>query len=91
MKFETKPLTLSQRVACNQASGQLTPDGKSVVIEMGIETYVRYMQYGLKSLNGVEVSPKNENFEDLVMKLSNDEIREIGDKIAEETNFPKKK
>jgi hypothetical protein len=89
MEFETKPLTLAQRVICNHINGQLTPDGKSVVIEMGIEKYINYCRYGLKSLGGVEIT--DANFESEMMKLGNDEIREIGDKIAEETNFPKKK
>ena len=58
-------------------------------IDLGIEIYVKYCEYGLKSLNGVEIT--KDNFESEIMKISNDQIREIGDKIAEETNFPKKK
>jgi hypothetical protein len=47
------------------------------------------LRYGLKSVNGVEVT--DANFEQIVQSLTNDEIEKISDKIAEETNFPKKK
>lgn len=88
MKFETKLLTLAQRVECNKNKGTIDKEG-NIIVDLGIDAYIKYCRYGLKSLNGIEIT--DENFESEIMKLTNDEIREIGDKIADETNFPKKK
>jgi len=89
MKYETKGLTLAQRVECNDLQVEFDPIRRTTITKDIFAHRVKYLKYGLKSLNGEEITEAN--FDQLVMTLSNDEIEEISDKIASETNFPKKK
>ncbi len=61
----------------------------SVIVKDLFAQRIKYLRYGLKTLNGVELT--KDNFDVEVNKLTNDEIQEISDKIAEETNLSKKK
>ena len=87
MKFETKPLTLAQRAECNDLV-RMEFDAKTgnVVTTKTFSVNLCYLRYGLKSINGVEVT--KDNFDAEVAKLKTDEIFEIGNYISEETNFP---
>jgi len=89
MKFETKPLNLSQRIELNDVTEYKTDGGKFVAISNTFKYQVTALRFGLKTLNGVEI--KDDNFDELANTLTNDEIKEIADQIAEESNFSKKK
>lgn len=89
MEFKTKPLTLSQRIECNDIETEMNPSQGTVIVRDVFKQRIKYLRYGLKSLNGIEIN--EENFDAEVNKLANDEIVEIADFIAEETNLSKKK
>ena len=87
MKFETKPLTLAQRTECNDLV-RMEFDSKTgnVVTTKTFSVNMAYLRYGLKTLNGVEIT--TDNFDAEVSKLTTDELFEIGNYISNETNFP---
>lgn len=89
INYETKPLTLEQRVECNDIKTEMNPEAGTVIVHDVFSQRVKYLRYGLKTLEGKEVT--KDNFDELAMTLSNDDITVISDKIAEETNFSKKK
>ena len=88
MKFETKPLSLSQRMDCNKVEMEVTPKG-TIITSAAFETQLKYLRYGLKTLDGIEVT--EESFDRAVMSLTNENIKKIADQVADETNFSKKK
>lgn len=79
IEYETKPLTLSQRAECND----LLAIGKT------FSFCVLNMRHGLARLGGAEID--RSNFDELVNKLSMDEIAEIGMEIFKANNFSDKK
>jgi len=87
--FTTKPLTLEQRIDANNLKNEINPVTGYVITKNLFAGRIRYLRYGLETLNGVEIT--EENFDTEVNKLTNDEITFISDYIAEETNFSKKK
>jgi hypothetical protein len=95
MKFETKPLTLAQRIELNnilEIETIYAIDGKTVkktIVKnmFGFQAYA--VQFGLKTLNGVEVTDQNR--EQIIHDLINTEIAKIADQVSDETNFSKKK
>ncbi len=90
MKFETKPLSLSQRIEMNNIMEVKTDGGSnSVTIKNTFGFQIYGVKAGLKSLNGVEITDKNRD--ELINGLDNDEIAAISDQVAQETNFSKKK
>ena len=90
MKYTTKPLTLKQRSECNDfVPVEMNPVQGTYTIKDAFKAMLRYLEYGLDTLNDIKIT--SENFDELVNQLSTDEIKEISDKIAEETNLTKKK
>ena len=89
MKFETKPLTLSERTECNDAPKFEVSGGGKVFAVKQFSNNLVYLKYGLKAVDGKEI--KNGNFDEIVNDLSTIEIIEISDYIADETNGSKKK
>ncbi len=89
LKFETKLLNLAQRIEVNDIECEMNVSTGSVIVRNMFAQRVKYLRYGLKSLNGIEIT--EDNFDEQVNKLTNDEIEEISGKIAEETNLSKKK
>ena len=87
--FETKPLTLQQRIEVNSIPTQIDRETNNLIIADMFRAQIKYLRYGLKSVNDVEVTEIN--FDEIVNKLTNDEITTISDMISEMTNFPKKK
>ena len=87
--FETRDLTLKERIDCNDVQTEFNPRSGTVSTRDTFAHRIKYLRYGLKSLNEVEITETN--FDGLVNQLTNDEIIKISDKIAEETNFTKKK
>lgn len=87
--FETKPLTLQQRIEVNSIPTQIDRETNNLIIADMFKAQIKYLRYGLKSVNDVEVTEIN--FDEIVNKLTNDEITTISDMISEMTNFPKKK
>ena len=92
MKFETKPLTLSERTECNDAPKFEVSGGGKVFAVKQFSNNLVYLKYGLKAVDGQEIkNGKNGNFDEIVNDLSTTEIIEISDYIADETNVSKKK
>lgn len=89
IKFETKQLTLEQRIDVNDIETEINPKSKTITVKDLFKQRIKYLKYGLKKLGDAEIDEKN--FDELVNKLSNDEIEIISNKIAEETNLTKKK
>ena len=89
MKYETKHLTLAERVECNDLKTEMNPTSGTVIVHDIFAQRIKYLKYGLKSVDGKEATA--ENIDELIMELSNDDINKISDKIADETNFSKKK
>ena len=89
MKFETKPLTLSERTECNDAPKFEVSGGGKVFAVKQFSNNLVLLEYGLKAVDGKEI--KNGNFDEIVNDLSTTEIIEISDYIADETNGSKKK
>ena len=58
----------------------------NVVTTKTFSVNMAYLKYGLKTLNGVEIT--KDNFDAEVSKLTTDELFEIGNYISTETNFP---
>ncbi len=88
LEFITKPITYEQRIDCNDMSTEFTPGGGVITRDIFAQR-AKYIKYGLKSLEGIEIT--EDNFKNKFMELSNDEITIISDQIANESNFPKKK
>ena len=88
MEFTTKPLSLSQRIELNNILEYRVEKAGTVILNM-FEYQAKAAVMGLKTLNSVEVTPKN--VDQLVNDLDNDEIKEISDQVTEEANFSKKK
>lgn len=87
--FETKPMTWVQRTEVNDIETEMNPVKGTVTVRDVFKQRGLYMLYGLKSIEGVEIT--EDNFDNEMMKLSNDEIETISNQIADECNFPKKK
>jgi len=87
-EYETRPLSLAEREICNNARAVIR-GMTEVVIENAFTITLRWLRYGLKSLDGIEITP--ENSDDMINSLSNDEINEISNKISEQTNTGVKK
>jgi len=88
LEFITKPITLQQRIDCNDMSTEFTPGGGIITRDIFAQR-IKYLRYGLKSVEGMEIT--EDNFDNEIMKLSNDEIDIISNQIAMESNFTKKK
>jgi hypothetical protein len=90
MKFETKPLSLSQRIELNDITEFRTDgDEKMVIVKNTFKFNATAAVLGLKTLNGVDVTP--ENVEQLVNELSSEDITIIAKQVNEEANLSKKK
>ena len=87
--FETKPLTLSQRIDVNNVTSQIDNKTGNIIISDMFAIQVKYLKYGLKSVNNVLV--EETTFDKIVNELTNEEINTISDMISTMTNFPKKK
>ena len=87
-EYEIRPLSLAEREICNNARAVIR-GMTEVVIENAFTITLRWLRYGLKSLDGIEITP--ENSDDMINSLSNDEINEISNKISEQTNTGVKK
>lgn len=89
IQFTTKQMTLAERTECNDLETEFNPNKGTVITKDMFAQRVKYLKYGLFKLGDVEIT--DDNFDSLVLQLTTDEIVEIADKIADETNFPKKK
>jgi hypothetical protein len=86
--YELKPLTLAEREICSNKLTEVNISG-SVVIREGFTYILRWLKYGLKSIEGVEIFEAN--FDSEVNKLNDDDIADISNAIKEATQFPNKK
>ena len=82
-------MTLAQRTECNDLETEFNPEKRTVITRDMFAQRIKYLKFGLDKLGDVQIT--DDNFNELVMQLSTKEIEDISDKIAEETNFPKKK
>jgi len=82
-EYELKPLSLAERENCNNAKAVIR-GMTEVVIENAFSITLKWIIYGLKSLEGVEIT--NENRNQLINTLSNKEMDEISGEISEVTN-----
>ena len=82
-EYELKPLSLAERENCNNAKAVIH-NLTEVVIENAFSITLKWIIYGLKSLEGVEIT--NENRNQLINTLSNKEMDEISGEISEVTN-----
>ena len=82
-EYELKPLSLAERENCNNARAVIR-GMTEVVIENAFSITLKWIIYGLKSLEGVEIT--NENRNQLINTLSNKEMDEISGEISEVTN-----
>ena len=97
LEYELKPVSFKDRVRCSDLAKQsmyLDKDGKpnlsSVVVTTkdAFNASVEWCRAGLKSIEGVEITP--ENFESELNQLSNADIDSIGLKILMEATSKKK-
>lgn len=90
MKFETKPLSLSQRIELNDiVEFRGVGSEKTIVIRNTFRFNVTAARLGLKTLNGVDVTPGN--VDELVNDLPTADIITIGTQVNDEANMSKKK
>ena len=82
-EYELRPLSLAEREICNNARAVIR-GMTEVVIENAFSKTLKWLTFGLTSLDGVEIT--DENREKLINTLSNDEIQEISGEISERTN-----
>jgi len=82
-EYELKPLSLAERENCNNARAVIR-GMTEVVIENAFSKTLKWVIYGLKSLEGVEITA--ENRDKIINTLSNDEIDQISGEISEVTN-----
>lgn len=89
LDFTTKPLSLSQRIECNQVRTKAEPDKNGYIIVDVMWNKVNYIRAGIDTLNGVKITETN--FDEELNKLSDDEIFEISEDIFNKANLSKKK
>jgi len=89
MDYEIKMMTLAERIDCNDLAIEFDKISGTITTKNIFLQRIKYLRYGLKSLNGVELTEQNRDTE--INKLTNNEIEQISDAIALETNFSKKK
>ena len=82
-EYELKPLSLSERENCNNAKAVIR-GMTEVVIENAFSNTLKWIMYGLKSLEGTEITKDNRN--ELINTLSNKEMDEISGEISDITN-----
>lgn len=89
VEYELKPLSLAEREICNNAKAVIR-NMTEIVIENSFSKMLNWLIYGLKSLEGIELT--KENRDEQINQLSNDDINEISGEISERTNggFKKK-
>jgi hypothetical protein len=90
LKFTTKPLTLDERIELNDVV-EFKTDGndKTVIVKNTFRYQVTAARLGLKTLNGIDVTP--ENVDELINNLSSADITTISDQVVGQANFSKKK
>ncbi len=90
LEFTTKNLTLSERIELNDiVEFRGAGSEKTIIIRNTFRFNVTASRFGLKTLNGVDVTPKN--VDELVNGLPTADIITIGTQVNEETNMSKKK
>jgi len=87
-EYELRPLTLAERERCNNARAIIRGNSE-VIIENAFSVALNWLRYGLRSLDGKEITDANRD--ELINTLSNEEINEISGEIAERTNGGLKK
>ena len=83
VEYELKPLSLAERETCNNAKAVIR-GMTEVVIEDSFTKILRWLRFGLKSIDGVEITVENRDEE--INQLSNEDITEIADEISTRTN-----
>ncbi len=89
MEYKLKPLTLNQRIECNDVTKEFNPSKGTVIVSKSFSNRILWLKYGLDEINGIKINENN--FDTEVMKLNDNEIFSISDEIAEVTNFSTKK
>ena len=89
MEYKLKPLTLNQRIECNDVAKEFNPSKGTVIVSKSFSNRILWLKYGLDEINGIKINENN--FDTEVMKLNDNEIFSISDEIAEVTNFSTKK
>lgn len=87
-EYELRPLSLAEREICNNARA-IIRNMTEVVIENAFSKTLKWLVFGLKSLEGIDLTA--ENRDEQINTLSNDEITEISGEISERTNGGTKK
>lgn len=86
IEYETKAMTVKRRAEMNDFAFQRDMEGMP---QKFFSFIVAALHGGLKSVNGVEITEKN--FDEELMRLTDNDILEIGSAIILETNPTKKK
>lgn len=87
-EYELKLLSLTEREICNNAKA-IIRNVTEIVIENSFSKMLNWLIYGLKSIEGIELTDENRN--EQINGLSNDDMNEISGEISERTNAGIKK
>uniref|UniRef100_A0A6M3KE16 Uncharacterized protein n=1 Tax=viral metagenome TaxID=1070528 RepID=A0A6M3KE16_9ZZZZ len=83
IEYELRSLSLAEREICNNAKA-IIRGMTEVVIEDAFSKTLRWLRFGLKTLEGEELTDQNRD--EKINTLSNEEINEISGEISERTN-----
>jgi len=89
LDYKTKQLSLKERIECNDITTEMNPRTGTVIVRDMFAQRIKYLRFGLKTIDGIDIT--SDNFDEQILKLTNNDIEEISGRIADETNFPKKK